>query len=101
MPPYVFSLFVDVTPLPDRTFDPDVTDGRYCYCYVNADDENQATKKLRLDLKRRGLQLDNVQWCMNHDAPELERKDPEYEDASIRRARSGDIVYDRIDPMFT
>lgn len=95
----VFAIFADVTPLPDTIFDLDVSDGRYVYCYLVAADENQATAKLRLDLNRHGLQLGNIQWCMNHDATDLERTCSEYEDASVHRARSGEFVYDRIEPM--
>lgn len=70
MPHNVFAFFADVEPLPDVTVDPDVSDGGYVYCYVSAVDESQATEKLRLDLKRHGLQLDNVQWCVKHDVSE-------------------------------
>ena len=101
MPHSVFALFADVAPLPDATVDPIVSDGRYVYCYVSAVDEDRATERLRLDLMRHGLQLDNIQWCMNHDAPELQRIESEYEDASIRSARRGGIVYDIIEPMLS
>lgn len=101
MPASVFAIFADVTPLPNASYGPEISDGRFVYCYLMASDEDGAREILRLDLEKRGLQLDNIQWCVNHDENELLRVDREEEDPSVVKARTEVVVYDRIEPMFS